>query len=146
MHLHGHDFAIVQESSSPFSPDIFSPNCDNPPRRDVVIVQGGGFAAIAFKTDNPGAWLMHCHIAFHASSGLALQIMERQADANGIWLPLTSNALKEARRVCANWNSWAYDCRNAWPGLTSNVTINGTSRLVYPACDNLTMLQNDSGI
>src|SRR2546421_12819328 len=106
MHLHGHDFAILQESNSPFSPEIFSPNLNNPPRRDVVIVQNGGFVAIAFKTDNPGTWLMHCHIAFHASIGLALQILERQADANVIWPPLASHALTEARRVCANWNSW----------------------------------------
>jgi hypothetical protein len=40
---------------------------------------------IAFKADNPGNWLMHCHIAAHASFGLGAQILERQADANAIW-------------------------------------------------------------
>jgi hypothetical protein len=37
-----------------------------------------GYLAIAFKPDNPGAWVVHCHIAWHAGSGLALQVLERQ--------------------------------------------------------------------
>lgn len=35
------------------------------------MLPGGGFLAIAFKPDNPGAWLLHCHIAWHASSGMS---------------------------------------------------------------------------
>ena len=37
----------------------------------------GGFVALAFRPNNPGAWLLHCHIASHASSGLAAQIVIR---------------------------------------------------------------------
>ena len=35
---------------------------NNPTRRDTALLPGGGWLAIAFPTDNPGAWLMHCHI------------------------------------------------------------------------------------
>ena len=35
---------------------------------------------IAFKTDNPGAWLMHCHIAWHVSGGLSVDFLEREDD------------------------------------------------------------------
>lgn len=38
--------------------------------------------------NNPGTWLMHCHIAYYASFGLAMQIMERQKAAAEIWLSL----------------------------------------------------------
>lgn len=31
-------------------------------RRDVASLPGGGYLVLAFKTDNPGSWLMHCHI------------------------------------------------------------------------------------
>lgn len=48
---------------------------------------------------------MHCHIAYHASFGLALQILERQADANALW-PVGSAAWTEADRVCSNWKDW----------------------------------------
>lgn len=140
MHLHGHDFAIVQTSTEPYNGTV-TPNLVNPLRRDVVSLPGKGFVVIAFKTDNPGNWLMHCHIAFHAAGGLALQILERQSDANVIWPPGQSPALQEAQRVCGNWNSWSYDCRNQWPG-----NVNTTECPVYPACLNATELQNDSGI
>jgi FtsP/CotA-like multicopper oxidase with cupredoxin domain len=28
----------------------------------VAMLPGGGWLVIGFITDNPGAWLMHCHI------------------------------------------------------------------------------------
>ncbi|KAH8588081.1 multicopper oxidase-domain-containing protein [Bisporella sp. PMI_857] len=139
MHLHGHDFAVLQVSTTPYIGKL-DPKTDNPARRDVILLPKGGFVLIAFKTDNPGTWLMHCHIAVHASSGLGLQIMERQEAANEIWPPNQSNALKEANRVCSNWNSWAYDCRNQWPGNIGTDTAPN-----YPSCINAVELQNDSG-
>ena len=79
--------------------------------------QNGGYVVIAFKTDNPGTWLMHCHIAFHASFGLALQFLERQQDAANLWPShQKSHAIAEAQRVCNNWNKWWGDCRDWWPG------------------------------
>lgn len=44
-------------------------NFDNPPRRDVVLLPETGYIAIAFRADNPGVWLIHCHIAWHSSAG-----------------------------------------------------------------------------
>jgi hypothetical protein len=84
---------------------------DNPPRRDVALLHQGGYLILAFKADNPGSWLVHCHIAWHASSGLALQIMEREKDINGT---LTQERRKETNRVCASWNKWFADPKNYW--------------------------------
>ena len=96
---------------------------------------------IAFKADNPGNWLMHCHIATHASQGLGLQILERQADADKIWPHGNSHALDEANRVCKNWKAWHSDCHNWWPGF------NDTSN-PYPACKDAKawVFQDDSGV
>lgn len=44
-------------------------NFENPPRRDVVLLPETGYIAIAMRADNPGAWLIHCHIAWHSSGG-----------------------------------------------------------------------------
>lgn len=44
-------------------------NFENPPRRDVVLLPEQGYIAIAMRADNPGAWLIHCHIAWHSSGG-----------------------------------------------------------------------------
>lgn len=78
-------------------------NWDNPPRRDVALLPGGGYLIIAFRADNPGIWLVHCHIAWHASSGLAMQILERKKDLQKM---LTPDRLKEPNRVCDNWKKW----------------------------------------
>jgi hypothetical protein len=106
IHLHGHDFAILQqEEDMIYDPSKLKLNLDNPPRRDVVLLPNGGFVVIAFKTDNPGSWLMHCHIARHASEGLALQILERQGTANEMF-PKNSPKMIENKRVCDNWKTW----------------------------------------
>lgn len=113
MHLHGHDFAIVNFSTTlPRPGEEIIYNTHNPPRRDVVLIPVGDFAVIAFRADNPGAWLMHCHIARHAAEGLGLQILELVKKANEIWPKGDSNALTAANRVCDNWKLWQGNCSN----------------------------------
>ncbi|KAK3074660.1 hypothetical protein LTR53_002738 [Teratosphaeriaceae sp. CCFEE 6253] len=107
IHLHGHDFAILQQIANATFPAQLNLTLHNPPRRDVVLLPTDGYAVIAFKTDNPGSWLMHCHIADHASFGLALQVMERQAAAQAIWPWVNaSHALQAAQTGCNEWNKW----------------------------------------
>ncbi|CAG8960632.1 hypothetical protein HYFRA_00013510 [Hymenoscyphus fraxineus] len=109
IHLHGHDFAILQQSSKPFWAPLVKIKKDNPPRRDVALLPANGYLLLAFKADNPGAWLMHCHIAWHASSGLALQILEREGA-----IDVSPAHMKETTRVCDNWNAWVGDRGNYW--------------------------------
>lgn len=61
IHLHGHDFYLLGQGSGSFT-GVSQLNFVNPPRRDVAMLEGSGFMVIAFLTDNPGAWLLHCHI------------------------------------------------------------------------------------
>ncbi|KAF2812433.1 putative multicopper oxidase, type 1 [Mytilinidion resinicola] len=81
IHLHGHDFYVLGTGSGTFdinsSPSTLT--WANPTRRDVALLPGGGWLAIAFPTDNPGAWLMHCHIAWHISEGLGVQFLEAKS-------------------------------------------------------------------
>jgi len=85
MHLHGHDFSLLGQGTVSWTPDLVSTlNFVNPPRRDTAMLVGSagpgnpaGYTVIGFETDNPGAWLMHCHIVWHVDGGLALQWLER---------------------------------------------------------------------
>lgn len=97
---------------------------------------------------------MHCHIAFHASEGLALQIMERQHDAFQLWNGTAQDkASVEARRVCGEWDKFQNDCTRHWPGklpgfgcypaCSGKPDINPETNKTY-ACPNL--LYDDSGI
>lgn len=104
IHLHGHDFVILAQERRAFHYRDLSNgtfNYNNPPRRDVALLPSNGYLAIGFQLDNPGIWIMHCHIAWHASSGLALQIRERNDDVK-----LSPASVKEKDRVCANWHTW----------------------------------------
>lgn len=73
--------------------DLTKLNFVNPIRRDTVMLNGAGgpppppgtpppprplgYTVIGFESDNPGAWLMHCHIVWHVEGGMALQFIER---------------------------------------------------------------------
>ena len=77
--------------------NIASLKFTNPPRRDVAFLPGGGWLVISYPTDNPGAWLMHCHIAFHVSMGLSTQFLERKTQIN---LPAANSPWFT---TCRNW-------------------------------------------
>ncbi|KAJ7616530.1 laccase 14 [Roridomyces roridus] len=71
-HLHGHNFDVVVESLKTTA------NYVNPPRRDVVPINGGN-TTFRFFTGNPGAWFLHCHIDWHLEVGLAVVFGESPA-------------------------------------------------------------------
>lgn len=105
IHLHGHDFAILGTGPDKYDElrDPLKFNYHNPPRRDVALLPSGGWLAIAFRSDNPGVWLLHCHIAWHASSGLALQILERRKE---ILDDLGPQRVAAVERTCTGWDQW----------------------------------------
>ncbi|EPS34489.1 hypothetical protein PDE_09453 [Penicillium oxalicum 114-2] len=77
-HLHGHQFQVLQRTDVDggyFNGTIG--DLGHPPvRRDTIMVQNHGHAVIRFKADNPGVWLLHCHIEWHVEAGLIATIIE----------------------------------------------------------------------
>lgn len=104
IHLHGHDFFIVAQGTGTYSSSV-THNLDNPPRRDTAILPGSGYLVLAFETDNPGAWLMHCHIGWHTSEGFALQFVELYDEIAGI----TDQSRLDS--TCSTWS--AYETENS---------------------------------
>jgi FtsP/CotA-like multicopper oxidase with cupredoxin domain len=103
IHLHGHDFNILAQGKGIFPPDVV-PNLENPARRDVIDIDIGGWAWIAFQINNPGAWLLHCHLAFHTSDGLALQFIEQPSKIKG--LVEGAGILDGFADNCNAWTDW----------------------------------------
>lgn len=106
--MHGHDFAILGRGDEPYNEatDPLTFNYHNPPRRDVALLPSNGWLAIAFRSDNPGVWLLHCHIAWHASSGLALQLLERQDEILDV---LGRQRVGAVEQTCIGWDQWLKD-------------------------------------
>ncbi|RZB73046.1 laccase-12-like [Glycine soja] len=77
IHLHGYDFYIVAEGFGNFDAkkDTAKFNLVDPPLRNTVAVPVNGWAVIRFVADNPGAWLLHCHLDVHIGWGLATVLL-----------------------------------------------------------------------
>ena len=62
MHLHGHAFRVVSRDGA--APPLRE-------RRDTVLMAPREKTEIAFVADNPGDWLLHCHVLEHHETGMA---------------------------------------------------------------------------
>jgi FtsP/CotA-like multicopper oxidase with cupredoxin domain len=60
MHLHGHEFQVVEIDGKRFSGAV----------RDTVLVPPGRRVVIAFDANNPGLWALHCHLLYHLEAGM----------------------------------------------------------------------------
>ena len=96
IHLHGHDFSVLAQGSGTYS-DSVTLNLANPPRRDTAMLPASGYLVLAFETDNPGVWLMHCHIGWHTSEGFAMQFIERYDEIA---------AITDSTRLDDNCDAW----------------------------------------
>lgn len=54
IHLHGHDYYVLGQGFGQFDLTTANLNYDTPPRRDSASVNGAGWLAIAFLSNNPG--------------------------------------------------------------------------------------------
>ncbi|KAF2397368.1 lcc1, laccase [Trichodelitschia bisporula] len=107
IHLHGHDFYVVADGTG--SGTGVALNLQNPIRRDTHTVANGGYIVIAFNSDNPGAWLLHCHIPFHISGGLGVQFIERPTEVIG-----ALGDLSGFNDGCKTWTAF----ENSIPGFS----------------------------
>ncbi|EPX82137.1 multicopper oxidase family protein [Salipiger mucosus] len=65
MHLHGMHFRTVGADGT------------QGPMRDTVLSVPGEPVTLAFVADNPGDWLLHCHMLGHAASGMMTWVRVR---------------------------------------------------------------------
>ncbi|HEY8761455.1 MAG TPA: multicopper oxidase family protein [Candidatus Dormibacteraeota bacterium] len=80
MHLHGHFFRVLSRDGGSLPGRLV---------KDTVSVAPGHSVTIAFRADNPGWWMIHCHQLLHAAGGmmalLAYQGSARLANLGGAY-------------------------------------------------------------
>ena len=85
VHLHGYFFNVIGSGTIPEENPLefvkqqneegrIKRNLEDPPRKDTVQTSPGGFLLIRFHADNPGYWLMHCHISFDLVEGQVMVV------------------------------------------------------------------------
>jgi len=80
MHLHGHFFRVLDRDGVQLPGRLV---------KDTVSVAPGHTVTIAFRADNPGWWMIHCHQLLHAAGGMmaliAYQGVPRLANLGGAY-------------------------------------------------------------
>ncbi|WP_340119375.1 multicopper oxidase family protein [Pelagibius sp. 7325] len=61
MHFHGHHFKVLERNGQATEDDAW---------KDTVLVDVRESAKIAFVADNPGKWMIHCHMLEHQAAGM----------------------------------------------------------------------------
>jgi FtsP/CotA-like multicopper oxidase with cupredoxin domain len=61
IHLHGHSFRVLSFGEKPLGRREW---------RDTILVPPHQAVEVAFVVDNPGSWMLHCHILEHQGAGM----------------------------------------------------------------------------
>ena len=61
MHLHGHSFRVLAWNGAAVPGAIW---------HDTVLLAPREIVEVAFVADNPGDWMLHCHVVDHQVSGM----------------------------------------------------------------------------
>lgn len=61
MHLHGHHAKVISRNGRATPRDVW---------RDSILLNRGERAEAAFVADNPGRWMIHCHMLGHQAAGM----------------------------------------------------------------------------
>nr|XP_023876557.1 laccase-7-like [Quercus suber]POE81042.1 laccase-7 [Quercus suber] len=74
IHIHGFNFHVLAQGFGNYDSvnDQGKFNFVNPQTRNTIAVPVGGWAVIRFQANNPGIWLVHCHLDVHLPWGLAM--------------------------------------------------------------------------
>lgn len=67
IHIHGHVFQLLALNGKELS--------GSPVTADTFLVPPFEEADVAFLADNPGLWMLHCHVLVHANSGMDMMVV-----------------------------------------------------------------------
>lgn len=86
MHLHGHFFQVLTKNDEAFSGAAIL--------KDTLLIKPGEKYVVAFKADNPGIWVQHCHELHHAAGGMMQKVIYTDYVSN--YIPNPKNTFNKA--------------------------------------------------
>ncbi|KAJ2718514.1 ferroxidase fet3 [Coemansia sp. Benny D115] len=112
IHLHGHSFQVIEygplEIFTPSFVPLVKPSVDPnireirytgpvPMSRDSILVPQGQYIKIRFQADNPGAWVLHCHLDLHFGLGMAATFVAAPELLQGGFFKVPSKMLEQCQ-------------------------------------------------
>ncbi|CAK9821202.1 LCC4 [Anthophora plagiata] len=138
-HLHGYQFRVIamervgenvttEQVKALDKSGTIRRNLDRAPLKDTVTVPDGGYTVVRFYANNPGYWLFHCHIEFHAEVGMSLIF---KVGEHKDMLPVPRNF-----PICGNWQPEKVQHTENIPSTFSNIILeNPTNQTLNVSMD-----------
>lgn len=101
MHIHGQNMYIVDEGVGSYN-GINAVRPSNPQRRDTASLKPKGYLVVQLKSDNPGVWPFHCHIAWHVGQGLYVNVMQKPEEVKKL-TPIPGIV----KQTCGPWEEFS---------------------------------------
>lgn len=73
MHLHGHVFELIGINNQTITDGAL---------HDTILVLPHTKVKVVFDADNPGKWVLHCHMAYHQEAGMMTMIQYEPASSS----------------------------------------------------------------
>ena len=108
---------ILAEGYGKWDGNIVNPR--NPQRRDVHILHNAqsptvpSYMVMQIEADNPGVWPFHCHVAWHTSQGMNINLLEQPKEVKKMDVPAS------IAQTCRNW--WDFTEVNYVPQIDSGL-------------------------
>lgn len=115
MHIHGHQPQLIARADGIYAPppdpksrkqkpdgknkdekgawDDSKPKKLTPMRRDSWFIAPLGYTVVRFVADNPGVWLIHCHMEWHVTAGLTATLIEAPKQLQQQSMPSAQRAI-----------------------------------------------------
>ncbi|KAI0514481.1 Cupredoxin [Xylaria bambusicola] len=124
-HLHGHQFQIIGRPKS--DGGVWKGNKvvpATPARRDTVAVFANSHVVLRIIANNPGVFLLHCHIEWHVEMGLSATLIEAPERLVHYEIPQDHIDICKAQNIPTEGNAAGNE---AWFNTNGFVTVNPTS-------------------
>ncbi|KAI1109010.1 Cupredoxin [Nemania sp. NC0429] len=124
-HLHGHQFQIIERpKSGKGSWNNTREPPDTPVRRDTVAVFANSYVVLRIIANNPGVFLLHCHIEWHVEMGLTATLIEAPERLVNYTIPQDHFDICQAQGIPTTGNAAGNDL---WYDTDGFITINPTT-------------------
>ena len=115
MHIHGHQPQLVarvngvMDDGDISSQAIYDGDSSSfpatPIRRDSWVLAAAGYTVIRFIANNPGVWIIHCHMEWHIDAGLTATFIEAPMHLQAQTFPPAMARICEAQNISIAGNA-----------------------------------------